>query len=517
MNPMMMNLVWLLGGALLGYGIFVMIGFLRKAGAQRKAETILISAREEAERIKKDASLASKEEVYKAKESFARETQESSQELKNFEKRLLKREDALDHKADTLQRRERYIENLEKNLETQNKETEARKSELNRLIEEEKKTLYNVAALNKEEATKMLLGKLEGELQVEMAGLINKVKEQTKEAAEVEAKRIITMAIQRCAANHTVESVVSAIDLPNEEMKGRIIGREGRNIRAFEKVTGIDVIVDDTPGVIVIYGFDCVRREIARRAMEKLIVDGRIHPGRIEEVVENTRKEVDEVIQETGKQVCYEVGLHNINPKLVPVLGRLKFRTSYGQNVLQHSVEVAHLTASMAAELGLDANLAKRCGLLHDIGKAVDQESEGTHPVLGADLARRFGERPEVIDAIEGHHADMKPDFIYTVLVTAADAISASRPGARRESLDKYVKRLERLESIANGYTGVEHAYAIQAGRELRVIVNASKMDDNQATITCRNIAKDIEKELKYPGEIKVTLIRETRIIEYAR
>ena len=515
----MTTIAWicLAAGLVAGYGIFMLISVLRKGGARRKAENIVNIAKQEAEHVKKDALLASREEVYKLKESFEKETQETRQELKSLERRLLKREDALDRKVDTLQRRERQLENQERNLDRKNKEAEDKKSELDALLAEEKKTLYKLAGLNKEDATKLLLSKLENEMETEMAGMINKVKDRAKETANAEAKRVITMAIQRCAADHTAESVVSTIDLPSEDMKGRIIGREGRNIRAFEKASGIDVIVDDTPGVIVISGFDGVRREIGRRAMEKLISDGRIHPGRIEEVVEKTKKEVDEVIQQTGKQVCSEMGMHNIHPKLVHTLGRLKYRTSYGQSVLQHSTEVSVLAMIMASELKLDAQLAKRAGLLHDIGKAVDQDSEGTHPSLGGELARRYNERPEVIDAIEKHHEDANADFIYTVLISAADAISAGRPGARRESLEKYVKRLERLEAIANGYTGVENTYAIQAGRELRVIANAKKVDDNQATIICRNIAQDIEKELKYPGEIKVTLIRETRIIEYAR
>lgn len=502
---------------LIGGLTYFLVSLILRKRAQKTIRQLLDEAKVESERVKKEAQIGAKDEVYRLKEDFNKETQDARNELKQMEKRLLKREDALDSKVESIQRRERYIENLEKSAEQKYKELEAKTKEMENLINEEKKNLYNISGLNKEEATKLLLNRLETELATEKASLIQKTQNTAKEMAESEAKKIVALAIQRCAVDHTAPSVVATIDLPNEEMKGRVIGREGRNIRAFEKATGVDVIVDDTPGVIVVSAFDSVRREIARRVMEKLVLDGRIHPGRIEEMVETARKELDEQIQQTGKQTCYELNIHNINPKIVSLLGRLKYRTSYGQNVLQHSIEVAYLSAAIAADLGLDPVLAKRCGLLHDIGKAIDQEEEGTHPSLGAELARRSEERAEVIDAIEKHHETINPDFLYTVIVSAADAISAARPGARRETVEKYIKRLERLESIAGAYEGVENAYAIQAGREIRVIVNASKVDDNQAAITSRNIANDIEKELKYPGEIKVTVIRETRAIEYAR
>lgn len=511
------DIAFLAGAFLVGFIIHWIITLLRRVHATKKARDMLQSAQAEAERIKKDTVLASKEETYRLKEISEREIHDARRELKSLERRILKREDVLDRKAEALQRRERHMETQEKNLEQKNLEIANQSRQLQQLLEEEKKTLHNISGMSREEATKLLLARLEQDLQPEMADFVNKIQAQAKETAEVEAKKLIALAAQRGASEHVAEIAVSTVDLPNDEMKGRIIGREGRNIRAFEKATGIDVIVDDTPGVVVISGFDGVRRETARRSMEKLIVDGRIHPGRIEEIVQQTQKEMDNLIQQTGRQVCYDLHIHGLNPKLVTLLGRLKYRTSYGQNVLQHSIDMAHFCSIMASELGLDAQLAKRCGLLHDIGKAVDQEAEGTHPSLGADLARRFGERPEVIDAVERHHEDMKPEFIYTVLTAAADAISASRPGARRETMEKYVKRLKRLESIANAYAGIETSYAIQAGRELRVIVNATKVDDNQATIIARNIANDIEKELKYPGEIRVTIIRETRVIEYAR
>jgi ribonuclease Y len=517
MNPLTVNIIIGVAALVFGGAIAYAVQLLQKNRVNKTVKQLLADAGEEAERIKKAATLASKEEIYRFREDLNRETQEGRNELKNLERRLEKREDALDHKVESIQRRERYVENLEKSAEQKYRELEAKTKEMSDLVNEEKKTLYNISGLNKEDATKLLLNKLENELQSEMAAMIRKNHEKSQEAAESEAKKVVTMAIQRCAAEHTAQNTVSTVDLQSEDMKGRVIGREGRNIRAFEKAAGVDVIVDDTPGVIVISSFDSVKREIARRSMEKLIIDGRIHPGRIEEIVEATRKEVEDVIQQTGKQVCYDMNIHNINPKIVTMLGRLRFRTSYGQNILQHSVEVAYLSEAMASELGLKPELAKRCGLLHDIGKATDQVEEGTHPKLGSELARRCEERPEVIDAIEKHHDTMNPEFLYTVLVSAADAISAARPGARRETVDKYIKRLERLEAIATAYQGVENAYAIQAGREIRVIVNSGKIDDSQATIVSRNIANDIEKELKYPGEIKVTVVRETRAIEYAR
>ncbi|MBI4834271.1 MAG: ribonuclease Y [Planctomycetes bacterium] len=517
MDPQTEKIIFAVAGVLAGALGFYIITFLIRQVSRRKANTILEEAKAEAEKFKKAELLVAKEEVYKLKESFERETQETRQEIKNQERRLLKHEDALDRKADLIQRREKSLEAQEKNIEQKGREAEEKRVELSQLVENEKRTVHTISGLNKEEATKQLLGRLENEMQTEMVSLINKMREQTKENVEVEAKKQIALAIQRIASNHTAEITVSTVDLPNDEMKGRVIGREGRNIRTFEKVTGVDVIVDDTPGVIVISAFDGVRREVARRAMEKLVLDGRIHPGRIEEIIEQTKKEVESVIMQTGKQACYDLNVHGLNQKLVNLLGRLKYRTSYGQNVLEHSIEVAWLASAMATELKLDTNLAKRCGLLHDIGKAIDQEMEGTHPSIGAELARRFEERPEVVDSIERHHDTANPEFIYTVLVSAADAISAARPGARRESMETYVKRLERLENISNSYSGVENSYAIQAGREIRVIVNAEKIDDKQATIVARNIANDIEKELKYPGEIKVTVIRETRVTEYAR
>jgi ribonuclease Y len=506
-----------IGAFILGAAAFYMVVLIQRKREKGKTRDIISQSQTDAERIKKEAAFAAKEEAYRIKEQANRDIQETRQELKSFERRLLKREDVIDRKADMFQKRERYVENMEKSVEEKNKLIENKNKELADIIETEKKTLHQISGLSKDEASKILLSRIETELQKEEVDLIRKYQEKSKEMAENEARRVVTMAIQKYAADQTTQSTVSTVDIINDDMKGRIIGREGRNIRAFEKASGVELIVDDTPGVVVISSFDAVRREVARRALEKLIADGRIQPGRIEEIIELSKKEVDEFIIQAGKQTCYEMNIPNLNQKLVALLGRLKFRTSYGQNVLQHSIEVAYLSSAMAAELKFDANLAKRAGLLHDIGKAIDQVEEGTHPALGADLAKRCDEKPEVINAIEKHHETTSPELLYTVLVAAADAISAARPGARRDTVEKYLQRIKQLETIANAYQGVENSYAIQAGREIRVIVNVTKVDDNQATIISRNIAKDIEKDLKYPGEIKVTVIRETRAIEYAR
>jgi len=385
------------------------------------------------------------------------------------------------------------------------------------LIQEEKNTLYRVSGLSADDAEKLLLNRLEKELERECASLIEKYTNKAKDEAEKNAISIVGTAIQRYTANNTIDNVVSTIELPGDEMKGRIIGREGRNIRAFEKATGVDVIVDDTPGIIVLSGFDGVRREVARLAMKKLIVDGRIHPARIEEVVQETEKDIEQIILETGKQTSFELGIHDLHPEIIKLLGRLRYRTSYGQNQLQHSIEVSHLAGVLAGELKLDAQIARRCGLLHDIGKALSADVEGTHAIVGADFAKRYDEKPEIINAIASHHEEVPSETVYSVLINAADAISASRPGARRETLEKYVKRLEKLESVAMSFSGVESAFAIQAGREVRVIVHPDKVSDSLASKICYDIAKNIEEELEYPGEVTVTVIREKRIIQKAK
>ncbi|MDI6732431.1 MAG: ribonuclease Y [Planctomycetota bacterium] len=511
------TLLLIAGSFILGAGIVYLFIFIQQKKTKQKAKDIITSAQNEADKIKKEATFTAKEETYRIKEQTNREINETRYELKGFERRLLKREDAIDRKADMLQRREQQIENMEKSIAEKNNLLSLKNKELESLVEKEKQVLQQISGLSREEATRIFLSRLEAELQKEEADLIKKHQERSKEMGESEARKIINIAIQKYASDQSGQSSVSTVDIMSDDMKGRIIGREGRNIRAFEKASGVELIVDDTPGVVIISSFDPLRREVARRALEKLMADGRIQPGRIEEVVELTKKELNDVITQSGNQTCYEMNIPNINPKLVSLLGRLKFRTSYGQNVLQHSIEVAYLASAMAAELGLDSTTAKRAGLLHDIGKAIDHVEEGTHPSLGADLARRCEERPEIVDAIEKHHETINLDMPYTLLISAADAISASRPGARRDTVEKYLQRIKQLEGIANAYQGVETSYAIQAGREIRIFVNASKVDDSQATILSRNIAQDIERELKYPGEIKVAVIRETRAIEYAR
>ncbi len=481
------------------------------------AERTLLVARSDADKIVKDAHLKTKEDEIRRRESFEKESNELRTEIKTAERRLEKREDVLEKKAESVQKREKELEQLEKTLQDKVRAAEQKQFELEQTIEEERRILLNLSGLSREEATRMILEKLEKELTQESAALIQKYKDRVKETSEQDARNIITIATQRWAAEHTASTTTSTVDLPNEDMKGRIIGREGRNIRVFERATGVDVIVDDTPGVIVVSAFDGVRREMARRSLEKLVNDGRIHPARIEEVVEGTKKEMEAQIMEEGKQVCFECDIHGLHPKLTMLLGRLKYRTSYGQNNLQHVQEVAHLASAMAGELKMDTQVAKRCGLLHDIGKAVDQQMEGGHPAIGAELLKRFGEGAEVVHAAAYHHEELNAEHPYTVLTMAADAISAARPGARRETFERYIKRLERLEAIANGYPGVESSYAIQAGREIRVIVNSTKIDDKQALVIARDIAKDIENELTYPGEIRVTVLREMRVVEYAR
>jgi ribonuclease Y len=394
---------------------------------------------------------------------------------------------------------------------------DAREAELNRLIRDEQEQLYRISELSREQASEQLLKRLDRELAEETGAIILRHEAEIKTECERRAREIIGMAVQRYASAHTSETTVSTVDIPSDEVKGRIIGREGRNIRAFEKATGVDVIVDDTPGVVIVSAFDNVRREIGKLSLIRLIQDGRIHPSRIEEIVAETTREMEEHIRRLGLQACEEAGVRGLHPKLMDLMGRLHFRVSYSQNVRQHSIEVAHLTGMMAEQLGLDGTLARRCGFLHDIGKAADHEMEGGHPAVGAELLKRYGEGSEVVHAAAGHHDDIRPEHIYTVLVAAADAVSAARPGARRETLEKYVRRLEELEALACGFPGVEHAFAVQAGREIRVIVDSSRVNDRQAARLCRDLASAIEQSLTYPGEIKVTVLRETRNIEFAR
>jgi len=512
-------IVWVVLLALgVGAGLVAMWYYERRqeTSAAQRAKQLLSEAEDKADGIRKEVELKAKEELFNRREEFEKETLETRNELRNFERRLAKREDNIERKADVMSKKEKQLEQSEAELAQRQQELTGKRDELQKLVDAQKETLQRISGLTREQAQEMVLTRLEKELQKEQGELVHRYTEQTKEMAEAKRRAILSTALQRLAADHTVESVVSTIDLPNDEMKGRIIGREGRNIRSFERATGVDVIVDDTPGVVVISGFDSVRREVAKVALEHLIVDGRIHPARIEEVVENTRKQIDEIIRESGKQAMMEADIHGLHPKELELLGRLKYRTSYGQNVLRHSLEVAHLMGALAGEMGLDPVLARRVGLLHDIGKAVDHETEGGHPEIGADLARRYGEDPLVVNAIEAHHEKVPAESVYAVLAMAADAVSASRPGARRETLENYIKRLERLETLAKGFPGVSKAYAIQAGREVRVIADADKLDDKSSAMLARDIAREIEKELTYPGEVRVTVIRETRITEVA-
>ncbi|MBN3037861.1 MAG: ribonuclease Y [Candidatus Omnitrophica bacterium] len=505
--------------------VFFALGyFIRKFAAERKvklaeakAKEILENSKKDAESIRREAKLETKDLLYRTRTEFEKETRETRQQLSALERRLMQKEENIDRKVDILDKKERSIQSRERNIAAYEKEVARRNDELKNLIEEEKQRLQKVSGLTAEAAKKILLQRLEGEAKLEAASLIRRVEEEAKETADKKAREVVSLAIQRCAADHTIESTVSVVSLPNDEMKGRIIGREGRNIRALEIATGVDVIVDDTPEAITLSGFDLVKREIARTSLERLISDGRIHPARIEEVVAKVKQEMEATIREEGKRAAFDSGVHRLHPEEIKLLGRLKYRTSFGQNVLQHSKEVAFLLGVMASELGIDFALARRVGLLHDIGKAVDHEVEGTHAKIGADLAKKYGESELVINAVAAHHQDVEARSLLAVLVQAADAISATRPGARRETLESYVKRLEKLESIADSFKGVEKAYAIQAGREVRVIVQPNKISDAEAVVLAREIKKKVEEGLEYPGQIKVTVIRETRAIEYAK
>jgi len=474
-------------------------------------------AKREAENIIKSAQLDAAAETIKKKEEFTTDANQIRNKLHETEVRLTKREDAIDRQVELLQQREKGLEQQEQELERRLRSIDLKEKQLSVLMAQQKNQLLKITAMSIEEAKELLLKRLEDECEHEMSALIGRKVEEANEAAYEKSREIISTAIQRYAAEQTCEAAVSTVEIPNDDMKGRVIGREGRNIRAFEKATGVDVIVDDTPGMIVVSGFNPVRREVARLSMERLIQDGRIHPSRIEELVTQTKKDVNQKLLQIGKDASVETNVRGLNNKILSMLGALSYRTSYGQNVLRHSIEVAFLSQVMADELGLDGSIARRAGLLHDIGKAIDHEVEGSHPAIGANYLKRFNESPIVLNAVAGHHGDIPADNPYTPLVGAADAISASRPGARRETLERYIKRLEKLEEIANSFKGVENAYAIQAGREIRVIVDAEKVEDEAAMKIARDIAKKIEDEMTYPGEIQVTLLREVRCIEYAK
>ena len=488
-----------------------------KGRAYKTRDDIIEAARREAETVHRDQELQLKEELLKRRESLEAKLEESHTKLRDRERELDRRSAQMDEQQDAFRKKEKMLQTTQQKLADRTRSIDARDAELNRMIREEQDQLYRISELSKEQATEQLLKRLDRELADQTGALIMKHETELRNECERRASEIIGMAVQRYASAHTSETTVSTVDIPNDDVKGRIIGREGRNIRAFEKATGVDVIVDDTPGVVIVSAFDNVRREIGKRTLVKLIQDGRIHPSRIEEIVAETTKEMDEHIRRLGLQASEEAGIRGLHPKILDLMGRLHFRVSYSQNVRQHSIEVAHLTGLMAEQLGLDGNLARRCGFLHDIGKAADHEMEGGHPAVGAELLKRYGEGAEVVHAAAGHHDDIRPEFIYTVLVAAADAVSAARPGARRETLEKYVRRLEELEALVCGFPGVEQAFAVQAGREVRVIVDSARVNDRQAARMSRDIATAIEQTLTYPGEIKVTVLRETRNVEFAR
>ena len=501
----------------LGYFIRKFHAKQKVKSAEDKAKRTIDAAQIEAGKIRHEAELTAKDLLLKLRTEFEKETKDRRQELIVLEKRLIQKEENLDRKVDVIDRKEKDTERRGAAFTEKEKVIGQKEKDLERLFQEEKEKLQNISGMTRDEARQLLLKRLEDEVKQEAAIMIKRTEDEAREKADKEARKIIGLAIQRCAAEHAVETTVSVVSLPSDEMKGRIIGREGRNIRAIEIATGVDVIIDDTPEAVILSGFDPIKREIAKLSLERLLKDGRIHPGRIEEVVEKVKKEMENTMREEGEKALFDTGLHGLHPEIIKLLGRLKYRTSYGQNVLEHSKEVAHLMGVMAGELKLDFSLAKRIGLLHDIGKAVSHEVEGTHSKIGSDLARKYGESENICHAIEAHHQDIEPKTLLAVLAQAADAISASRPGARRETLETYVKRLEKLESIATTFKGVEKAFAIQAGREIRVMVQPDKITDAQAAVLARDITKKIEEGLEYPGQIKVTVIRETRAVEYAK
>jgi len=478
--------------------------------AEEQAKRIIADAQKAAEGKKREALVEAKEEIHKNRVEYEKEVRERRNEINRQERRIQQKEETLDKKTEALEQKEEQ-------LAKRNRELDGQKEEVKKLKETQIELLEKISGLTAEEAKEYLLKNIESEVRHETAMLIKEIETQAKEEADKRAKNILGLAIQKCAADHVAETTVSVVPLPSEDMKGRIIGREGRNIRTLETLTGIDLIIDDTPEAVILSGFDPIRREVARVALEKLIVDGRIHPARIEEMVDRAKKEVDTTIKQEGEQATFETGVHGLHPEIIKLLGKLHFRTSYGQNVLKHSIEVSHLSGLLAGELGADVMLAKRAGLLHDIGKAVDHETEGTHVTIGVDIAKKYKENQEVIHAIHAHHGDIEATTLVASIVQAADAISAARPGARRENIETYIKRLEKLEEIADSFKGVDKSYAIQAGREIRIMVKPDAVNDDDAVILARDIVKRIESELQYPGQIKVNVIRETRAVDYAK
>ena len=478
--------------------------------AEQEATRLINEAIRSGESRKKEMLLEAKEEIHKSRTEYEKEVKEQRAELTKQERRLQQKEESLDKKTENFEKKEEELARRMEEVAKVKEETEAvKKAHL--------ATLEQISGLSQEQAKQFLLKTVEEEIRHDTAMKIKEIEQELKDTSEEKAREILSIAIQRCAADHAAEATVSVVPLPNDEMKGRIIGREGRNIRTLETITGVDLIIDDTPEAITVSSFDPVRREVARLALEKLIADGRIHPTRIEDCVEKAKKDVDRTIREEGERACYETGVHGLNPELIKILGRQKYRTSYGQNVLNHSIEVAHIAGLMASELGVDVAMAKRAGLLHDLGKSIDHEVEGSHVQLGADLARKYKENPVVVNAIEAHHGDVEPKTVIAVLIQAADAVSAARPGARRENVENYIRRLQKLEELTGSYPGVEKAFAIQAGREVRIMVKPEEVTEDNMILLARDIAKQIEAELEYPGQIKINVIRETKAVEYAK
>ncbi len=506
-------------GAGLAIGILVYRRITRNkiASAEEYSRKVMLEASKQAETIRKEAQLQAKDRLYQMKLDFEEETKSRKSELQAQEKRLIHKEEILDKKTEQLEQRDAVAAKRENRLTNRDAELKKKEEEINDIINKERQKLERIAGVSAAEAKEMLISSMEAEARHDASKLIKKIEAETREISNRKAQGILALAIKRYAGDFVAEEGVSVVNLPGDEMKGRIIGREGRNIRALEAATGIDLIIDDTPGAVVLSGFNPVKRQIARISLERLIEDGRIHPARIEEVVERVQKEVETEIKEAGEQATFDVGVHGIHPELIKLIGRLKYRSSYAQNVLQHSIEVAFLCSIMASELVLDGSLAKRIGLLHDIGKAVDHEVEGSHALIGADLAKKYGESECVVNAIAAHHEEVKADSVMDILLQAADALSGARPGARREMFESYVKRLEDMEKIAMSFNGVSKSYAIQAGRELRIVVESDRVDDSEAAMICKEVAKEIEKNITYPGNIKVTVIREKRAIEYAK
>ncbi|MBQ0005599.1 MAG: ribonuclease Y [Clostridiales bacterium] len=504
------GLVFLIVGILAGYIWRKSVGEKAIGSAEQKAQNLILDAQTQVENMKKEKVLEAKEEIHRQRQDLENELRARRNEMSKSERRIQQKEEHMERKMDNLEKREQNLSKRERSMDDKHKEIDA-------YLEKQIKELEKISGYTKEEAKQILLDEVEKDVRKDASALITRIESEAKDEAAKKAKEIITMAIQRYAADQVTETTVSVVSLPNDDMKGRIIGREGRNIRAIETLTGVELIIDDTPEAVILSGFDPVRREIARIALEKLIVDGRIHPARIEEMVQKATKEVNNIIKEEGEKACFETGVHNLHPELIKLLGRLKYRTSYGQNVLQHSIEVATLAGLMAEELGFDARLARRAGLLHDIGKSIDHEVEGTHVDIGVNICKKYKESWKVINAVEAHHGDVEATTLEAVLVGAADALSAARPGARRETLETYIKRLENLENIANTTKGVDKSYAIQAGREIRVAVKPNQVSDDEIPMLARDIAKRIEAELEYPGQIKVNVVRETKATEYAK